>query len=234
MYREKIFNCPNIKDRKSSINNIEENTWRVGNSIFVNSEEKCIYIQNQYPSNFRSLSSCKNQFSCGICKQEIQSKKWFGLNQQDYELGCIHIKHLISAIYWGRENINISYITTGRLPYLAYAVPSTCLEVERAKIILSNLSLPIIKQVLFMRNIECLGETESLSASYNIICYPELKWSENIVKYSKRNYKCTCSNNIYNNGKYVCDHILKVVGDEEIKTRKLGLVLFLINKYFEN
>ena len=33
---------------------------------------------------------------------------------------------------------------------------------------------------------------------------------------------------------FVCDHILKVVGDEEIKTRKLHLVLFLINKYFEN
>ena len=36
------------------------------------------------------------------------------------------------------------------------------------------------------------------------------------------------------NNKYVCEHIIKVVQDEKIKSRKLDLVLFLVNKYFEN
>ena len=236
MFKEKFYSVENIENKKPCINYISENKWRVENQIFINSQEKCIYIQNQYPSNFHSLSKCKNQFSCGICKLDRQSKIWFGLNQEDYDLGCIHIKELISAIYWGRENINISYISNGMLPILNYTVPQTYLEVERAKILLSNLSTPVTRQIFFIRNDQCLIESESSSASYNTISYPELKWNENIVLYNKRQYNCTCKHRqtrLFNN-KYVCEHIIKVVEDEEIKTRKLDLVLFLINKYFEN
>ena len=236
MLEEKFYSGENIENKKPYINYISENRWKVGNHIFSNSDEKCIYIQNQYPSNFYSLSKCKNQFSCGICKQTRQSKIWFGLNQEDYDLGCIHIKELISAIYWGRENINISNISTGMLPFLEYRVPRSYIEVERAKILLCNLCTPLTKQIYFIRNEECLIESEASSASYNIISYPELKWNENIVSYNKRQYNCTCKHRqtrLFNN-KYVCEHIIKVVQDEEIKSRKLDLVLFLVNKYFEN
>jgi len=56
MLEEKFYSGENIENKKPCINYIAENRWKVENHIFSNSDKNCIYIQNQYPSNFYSLS----------------------------------------------------------------------------------------------------------------------------------------------------------------------------------
>ena len=233
MLKEKIFNAENIENKKSYIRYISENNWLVGNPVFINSKDNYIFIQNEYPSNFQSLNKFKTQFSCGICNKDRQSKSWFALNQDDYDLGCIHIKELIVAIYWGiKKNHIIPLLDICRFPEIKYKEPKSEIEIEKAKILLSNLKTPERNQIYFIRNIECLLENEFLNSNYNLISYPHLKWSENIINYNKRQFKCTCKESL--NNKIHCTHIIKVIEDEKIKKKNLDFILFLINKYFED
>lgn len=215
--------CKNIKEDK-------ENVWSFSALEFKINNVKPIYINNNIPHSIQSSKKI-NMYSCGICCRNLQSKLWFNETESDYDLACSHIKWILIAKEYNRQqDIN-------KRPWPNnYLFPTTYDQVKLCSIINNNLQKPNLRQTYFSDAIENIDSLPPYPVIYDTIYFPNIIYCKNRIVKKKGIFTCNCDidkyyKNFSNN--FNCNHCIEIINFENDKQRLREFILFLVFKYFE-
>jgi hypothetical protein len=221
LFVEKITN--NIKEDK-------EDSWLCSSLEFKNTDTKPIYINNNLPHMINTTSR-KNMYSCGICCRNLQSKIWFQECETDYDIACSHIKWILIAREYSRQqDIN-------KRPWPNnYLFPTTYEQVKLCGIINDNLNKPNLRQTYFSDALENIDSLPPYPIMYDTIYFPDIIYVNNAIVKSKGVFSCNCDLDKYYksfNKNFNCHHCINIINFENEKQRLREFILFLVFKYFD-
>ena len=199
----------------------KENIWLIEDYEASKIENCNIYIKNDWPHNFNS-SQNKKLFACGICNPKLQSKVWFTDSTIDYELACNHIKNILIAQEYSKQQ------QQDRPWPNNWSFPTTCLEVDKCNLLIDEIKNPDKLQTYFSDSLENIDSLMPYPTYYDTIKYIDFKLKKYQVIKNNSIYNCNCKK------MFKCNHIKNVILYEKKKDTIINLVLFLVQKYFES